>query len=351
MRRLPLLPFVLAAIFVLAGNAFAESKKFRIGYLEAGQYWAYEGTIKAMQTAMTARGWGPDRVEYPADAWFSPGWDEEKVPEYLERAKELMARDGLDLIVAMGTAAAGALLEANNGRTPILGMALSDPVKSGFVPSLEDSGVDNFTVRIVRDRWKIMFELFHEIVGFKKLGIIYPDTETGLVYANVLDARQAAKERGFELLEYNQIGTTESTEDCRKGIEDLLARGMDAFFISALNCFDWGACDVNQLFELLNRHKIPTFARDGSTHVRSGALMAFSTQDFSPIGEFLANSCIRILEGEKPRDLPMVDNSQPKIALNIETAQKIGFDFPVNILIASDEIYEKSVLPEGRKFQ
>ncbi len=47
----------------------------------------------------------------------------------------------------------------------------------------------------------------------------------------------------------------------------------------------------------------------------------------------------------------MIDRPSPKIAVNLETALKIGFDFPITILIASDEIYNKIIYPSNRKFK
>jgi ABC-type uncharacterized transport system substrate-binding protein len=56
----------------------------------------------------------------------------------------------------------------------------------------------------------------------------------------------------------------------------------------------------------------------------------------------------KILQGEKPRSLVMKDDAIPKISLNIQVAQKIGFDPSFEILAATDEIYEEIVLPKDR---
>jgi ABC-type uncharacterized transport system substrate-binding protein len=292
-------------------------------------------------------GWA-ENVEFVDDAHFSPGWEEEKKAELQQRAKELMAREDLDLIITAGTAATKTILDVNNGTTPILAIAVSDPIKSRFVLNETDSGVENFTVRIVLDRFKRMFTIFHDVVGFKKLGILYPDTEEGKNYTNAEDARQVAQERGFELLEYTEISTSETTEECMEGIQWLAEQGMDAFFIPSLNCFDWTTSDVDALFTFLSEHKIPTFSREGTKNVKAGALMGFSTQDFDSRGEFLADKIVRIFQGESPRSLPMVDDAIPKITLNLYVAEQVGFDAPFDLLGASDEIFQEILLPEDR---
>lgn len=337
----------LCTILLLPGGAAAAEKTYKIGYLEGGQYWAYDETFKAVKQGIEKKGWG-DKIEFPADARFSPGWDKEKEPMYAQRAKELMARDDLDLIIGMGTAATAALLKENNKKTPVVSMAISDAIKSGFVLSEKDSGVDNFTVRIVPERWKVMFELFHDIVQFKNLGVMYSDNESGRTYTNLEDAREVASERGFTLLEYPKISTSETVNDCKAGVKDLIKQGMDAFFIPALNCFDWTMSDTKSVMDVLIENKIPTFAREGSKMVKSGALMGLSTLDYTPAGDFLSDKIIRILKGEKPRALPMVDMVGTKISVNLETAEKIGIDLPMDILLASDETYETIELPADR---
>ena len=116
-------------------------------------------------------------------------------------------------------------------------------------------------------------------------------------------------------------------------------------------CFDWTKSDVKDLIYKLIKNKIPTFARDGSIYVKAGALMGFSSIDFSARGNVLADMAIQIFNGKKPREVKMIDRPSPKIAVNLETALKIGFDLPVTILIASDEIYDRIILPSDRKFK
>jgi len=341
--------FVLFFFLSLIVDVNASDKTYRIGYLEAGNYWIYNKTITALKVALEEMGWN-GKVEFPQCDHFSPGWDEEKIPVRLERAKQLMSRKDIDLIIAMGTGAAQSLLDANNGKTPIFAMCVSDAVKSKFVASEKDSGIDNFTVRIVPDRYRSMFQIFHDVVNFKKLGLLYPDTEDGRQYSNVAVARQVGVERGFKVIEYNKISTAEKTNECEVGLQWLFDQGIDAFFIPAINCFDWTQCDVKKLFDLLIKNKIPSFARNGSQDVKAGALMGFSTIDFSKRGHFLADKLVKILKGKSPRSLNMIDNGIPKISFNIHVIDKIDIDpsFDIDILGVSDEIFDKIILPEDR---
>lgn len=338
----PLVLTVLMCLFCSLQPARAD--EYRIGYLEGGSYWLFSDTMQAVKQSLQSRGW-LDRIVFPEDAHLSPGWDNEDLWE--KKALELMGRGDLDLIITAGTDATKALLKVNNHKTPIVGMAVSDPIRAGFVESPESSGIDNFTVRLDPERYHRMFEMFHQVVKFKKLGLIYPDTDGGRQYTNLQEAEAVATERGFEVLKYDRI-VTESVDDCLQGIQYLLDKGMDAFFIPSLLGFDWEESDVARLFKLLNDEGIPTFARNGSRDVKAGALMGFSTVDFSRRGDFLSNSIVRILEGEKPVFLTMVDRGIPKISFNLHVANTIGYNPPFDLLAATDELYQQIILPENR---
>jgi hypothetical protein len=47
-----------------------------------------------------------------------------------------------------------------------------------------------------------------------------------------------------------------------------------------------------------------------------------------------------------PGDLPQIFEDPPKISLNLETAKYIGYNPPVEILVAADEIFQKTEKPE-----
>lgn len=326
------------------GTADEPERVYKVGYLVGGEYWAFNEIINAFKIALKEKGW-QNRVVFPPDAQFSPGWGARE--EHVQSARDLMARDDLDLIISMGTGITHIMLEANNQRTPVLAMGISDPIQSGFVKSLTDSGLDNFTVRIIPDRWRVMFELFFEVVEFRKLGLMYPNTEAGHLYSNVADARKVARDFGFQLVEHN-ISEEETIEDCRSGLEYLISQGADAFFIPALLCFDWERADVSQLFDFFFENNLPTFARDGSHSVRAGALMGLATMDYLPGARFEADMAIQIFQGKKPRDINMIYAAPPRIAINLETARRIGFHLPVDVLIASDEIYSRIRFPDNR---
>lgn len=328
----------------IQSNAYAA--EYKIGIFEAGTSSIYTETLRATKIALKEMGWG-DKIQFPEDAYISPGWEPEARKNWDSSAQKLLARKDLDLFFVLGTDATSIMLKHNTGEKPIVAGGVSDAVRSKFVLNEHDSGVDNFTIRIVPGRYARMFRIFHDEVNFQRLGLLYMDTDNGHKYANVADAELVAKERGFKIIPY-KISSEQTPEQCLNALNHLIKEKVDAFFMPSLTCFEWKRFDVQKHLELLTKNRIPTFARQGSEDVRGGALMGFSTVDYSSRGRFLAERIIQALQGEKLRTLKMVDNAPPKIALNLYVAQEIGFDLSFDILGASDEIYQEITYPSDR---
>ncbi len=345
-RSWRLLAGACAVLLASMSAVSAEEKKFRIGYFESGYSSIYDNTWNALKAALAEAGW-LDRIEFPQDAHISPGRSLAEREKWFSKAKALMEREDLDLVFSAGTDATSIIINVNNGKTPIIAGGVSDAVQSGFVASAKNSGIDNFAVRIVPGRYERMFRIFHDEVGFQKLGLLYADTPNDRVYANVQDAEAVAAERGFEIIRY-KIAPTRTAEECMSGLKTLAEQGIDAFYIPSLTCFEWAKYDVKKHLDFLVDNGIPSFARQGSEDVHAGALMGFSTVDYSSRGRFLADMVIKVLQGAEAGSLKMIDDAPPKIALNLDVAQRLGFDLSFEILGASDEIYQDIVLPENR---
>ena len=67
--------------------------------------------------------------------------------------------------------------------------------------------------------------------------------------------------------------------------------------------------------------------------------------DFKYVGHFYAEIIAKIFNGAQPRQLDLIFEDPPKIAINLKTAEIIGYDPPVDVLGAADEIYQEIVKP------
>jgi len=257
----------------------------------------------------------------------------------------LNKKKGIDLMIAMGTWA-GQDLANNDHSTPTEVMSASDPLAAGIIKSIEDSGYDHVHAQIDPYRYERQVRIFHDMVGFKKMGICYEDTEAGRSYAAIDKVEKVAKERGFQIVrsftKSDVADTKLAEESVKKAFRDLVKQ-CDAIYVTVQGGVNYRS--IPELANIANSYQIPTFSQSGSEEVKYGFLASISQAGFKYIGEYHALIIAKIFNGAKPRELPQLFEEPPKIAINLKTAEDIGFDPPVDILLAADEIFQEIGTP------
>ena len=361
---------VFMATFASAQSNFStapktnDGKKWRIAYYEGGDYPDYQKSLIAMVEVLMGLNWitktkipaqkdnltkplwqwlnanaKSQYIEFAADAHYSAGWDKElqkKMPAKIIR--RLNKTGDIDLIIAAGTKA-GQDLANNKHSTSTLVISTSDPLSAGIIKSIEDSGFDHVHARIDPYRYESQLRVFHDIIGFKRLGVAYHKSETGRSYGAIDKVESVAKERGFELVRCYTKSETDGKKiaDARINAcyQDLCAKS-DAIYVTINPA---GNPDyIPKIVTYFNRAKIPSFSQSGSKEVRQGVLMSISKASFKYVGDFYARTTAMIFNGAKPRLLNQVFEHPPKIAINLKTAGAIEFNPPVDVLVAADEI-------------
>ena len=348
-------------------------RKSRIGYLEGGEFPDYQVILLTTVKGLIELGWieplelpdkyepnhqsmwewladniRSDYLEFVRDAYYSSGFQADKRDQ---TRKELIDRlnneNDIDLILAMGTWA-GLDLANNMHSTPTVVGSTSDPVGSGIVKSPEDSGFDHLHAKVEPDRYLRQVRLFHDIIGFRSMGLVFEDSAEGRTFAAVEDAEHVSRERGFELktcfARNNDVtleqASSEALECYRK-----LAPQVDALYITMHRGENLG--NLPKLLEPLFKHEVATFAMPGSEFVRHGALLSIAHAGFSYVGLFHAQTVARILNGATPRSLEQRWVAPPKIAINLKSSEMLGFNPPFDVLAAADDIFEDiSHVPE-----
>jgi ABC-type uncharacterized transport system substrate-binding protein len=131
-------------------------------------------------------------------------------------------------------------------------------------------------------------------------------------------------------------------ESVKKAFNELVLKS-DAIYVTMQ-----GGVNSNSIPELVNittKKQIPTFSQSGSEEVKYGFLASISQAGFKYIGEYHAEIIAKMFSGATPRQLPQLFEEPPKIAINLKTAEAIGFNPPVDILLSADEVYQEITLP------
>lgn len=347
-------------------------KKWRVGYFEGGEYINYQLNFLGIVRALMDMGWMenakiPEQsgeqtaqlwqwladntksryIEFVKDAHYTGNWDtpliEKMVPEIISR---LNNKKDIDLIIAAGTKA-GLKLTTNDHKVPTLVISTTDPLAAGIIKSVDDSGFDHVHARVDPYRHKRQIQLFHDIIEFNKLGIAYQDTAQGRSYAALDSVKEVAGAREFEIV---PCFTTDENADIKKDEESVkkcfaaLGKSADAIYVTTQNGVN--ADSIPDLVEIANKYRIPTFTQSHSEQVKYGFLMSISRANFQYVGRFYAKTMAKIFNGAKPRNIGQLFEDPPKIAINLKTAELIGYDPPVDVLSAADDIFEDIKTPK-----
>jgi len=339
------------------------AKKWRIGYYEGGAYHNYPKTLKVIVEGLAELGWtepvvippqendkDSDKIwawlsanvksgyiEFAADAYYSSGWNKENREKNRQSVLKRLKNDrDIDLLIAMGTWA-GQDLADNEHSVPVVVCSASDPIRSKIIKSTGDSGYDHVHAHVDPTRYVRQIEAFHDVFGFKKLGVAYLNTVAGRSYAALEDIRKLAGERNFEILEcHTLLGENASAVKCAQE----LAAKIDAFYLTQQAAVNKNT--LPKILDAMDANKIPVFSQAGPGEVRQGVLLSIATPDFRLKGKFHAEVMAKIINGAMPRDLSQIFELRAKIAFNKTTAKRIDLDDGLYRLIleTSDEVYE-----------
>ena len=352
------------AVFPTAPRLKPDGGKWRLGYIESGDYAEYPDTLRAIIMGLQQLGWlstpdipakingrqmwdflvahaRSDTLEFVADAWWQPGnFDPAQRPVVREAIRQrLLERHDIDLMLAMGTWA-GQDMVALGVPVPTVVASASDAVGARIVASASDSGLDNLHARVQPERYQRQVQLFFDIVKFKTLGMVYEDSLEGRSYAAVPAVEQAARKDGFQMVSCttgtNELTTAQATQNVIECYRKL-SNEVDAVYVTTHRGIT--SENIGEIASVLRKAKVPSFAMLDSAQVRAGLLMSLAQADYSYVGLFHAEVIARIFNGAKPRQLSQIWVDPAKIALNLDTARIIGFDPPVDILLAADEVY------------
>ena len=259
----------------------------------------------------------------------------------VNRRRALIAdliRSQVSVIIADTTNGAADAREATN-TIPIIFLAGADPVEFGLVASFNRPGgnVTGFAmqgIEVIGKRLELLHKLVPEaapiatIVGVPGVRVT---GDVGVRYAatEARDFRFAARVLGLPII----VIDIAAEGSLAAAFARLVERRAGALLPSSNIFFQQ---ERTQVILLAARHGIPAMFGD-SLAVPAGALCSYGP-DLLDMSRQAGVYAGRILNGEKPSDLPVVQPTKFDLAINLKTAKALGLTIPPDVLALADEV-------------
>jgi putative ABC transport system substrate-binding protein len=215
---------------------------------------------------------------------------------------------------------------------PIVFTTQANPVDAGVVPSLNRpggnvTGVTGLGGELGPKRWELMHELMPKATKF---AVLVNPANSVTTKESIHGAQTATTRLGLEFIIVNASAENEVEKAFASAVQQQAAGLVadDAYFESRRD----------QIAALGLRHALPTMAGTRAA-AEAGALMFYGAN----VADFYRQAGIyvgRILKGENPADLPVVQPTKFELVINLNTAKALGLTVPPPLLARADEVIE-----------
>jgi putative ABC transport system substrate-binding protein len=295
-----------------------------IGFLRSTPAGPFANLVAAFRQGLSEAGYVEGK-----NVAIEQRWADNQIDRLPGLVDELVRRP-VNVIVANVLAA----LAAKNATTkvPILFVTGSDPVKDGLVASLNRPGGNVTGVSFVSGA-----------LGSKRLEILRqlaPNAKTIAMLVqldadeSVLEQRQvqaAARATGQQLIVFN----VDNAADIESAFATMATRGVGALYVGT---GPFTTSHSERLAALAARNAIPAMY-PLRQFVEAGGLMSYGasiSDAYRQVGVYAA----RILKGERPTDLPVIQAAKFDFVLNLKVAKALGLTIPERVLSLVDEVIE-----------
>jgi putative ABC transport system substrate-binding protein len=297
-----------------------------IGYLHSGSSAPYAHLVAAFRQSLKEAGYVEGEnvaIEYR--------WAEGRYDRLPALAAELVGRH-VALIVAQGGDPSVLAAKSVTSTIPIVFTSSSDPVKLGLVASLNRPGGNAtgfwlYTSLLGTKRFEMMRQLFPASTLIAIL--VNPNNPNAQI--DMPDLQDAARTVG-QSISFVTARTETEIEATFAALGDkrvsALLVNTDPYFLERRD----------QFVALATRYSVPTIY-PWREAVTAGGLMSYGASladGYRQVGIYAS----RILKGEKPADLPVVQPTRFELAINLKTAKALGLQIPDKLLALADEVIE-----------
>jgi putative ABC transport system substrate-binding protein len=241
-----------------------------------------------------------------------------------------LVRQPVDVIVAVVLPAVQAA-KATTTTIPIVFWAGGDAVVDGLVASFSRPGGNLTGVSMLNNVLGAKrLELLHELVPKAAVFAMLVNPTNPNAEPQAKDVQEAARRKGVQI---HILGASTDSE-----IEIAFAKLVNLRTNALIVASDgYLASRVDRLVALAAQYAVPaiyTIRR----YAAAGGLISYTSS--APMDYQLGSYTGRILNGEKPADLPVIRPTKFELVINLKTAKALGLTVPQSILARADEVIE-----------
>jgi putative ABC transport system substrate-binding protein len=326
-------------------------KRREVITLLGGTLAAWPSMVRAQQPTLPVIGFmhtlSPENVSKPMAAFhqglkeagyiegqnvvFEYRWAQGHYDRLSELAADLVRRK-VAVIVAAGGDPSPQIAKSATQAIPIVFITFGDPIGNGLVRSLNQpggnaTGVTIFGPAAVTKR----LQLLHEIVPQAPVIAFLMNAGNPNSNIEMSAAQTAASSLGKRIVVFT--ASSEAELDAAFGS---MAQPRIGALLGASDPFLFSRRD--RLASLAARHRIPAMYYL-SEFARAGCLMAYGNS-LTDMYRLMGVHVGRVLKGEKPADLPVVQSTKFELVINMQTARALGIEVPNSMQLLADEVIE-----------
>jgi putative ABC transport system substrate-binding protein len=297
-----------------------------IGYLNMASPDLYAAMTSAFRDGLKEVGYTEGQnvaVEYR--------WADTHVDRLPALADELVRRQ-VAAIVSTGGVRSNAVAVAATKTIPVIFITGTDPVKLGWVRSLNHPGGNVTGVSFLSNGLEAKrLGLLHDAIPHvMRVGVLLnPENPTS--QQQTKDLTDAAQALGLTL----QFAHVTQEGDIESAVSGILQNGVQGIVVATdANFINWR----EQLLALIARARVPAIFHDREFAVRGG-LMSYGAS-FKEAHRLAGIYAGRILKGDKVGDLPVQQSTRVEFVINLATAKSLGLTVPPGMLAIADEVIE-----------
>jgi putative ABC transport system substrate-binding protein len=297
-----------------------------IGFLATGSPSAWAHFVAAFRQGLSEVGYEDGR-----NVWIEFRWAEGQGSRLPALAAELVGRSVSVIVPSIGIVAARAA-KAASPSIPVVFLMGGDPVTLGMVASINRPGANvtgvSFLLNVLAA--KRVELLLAMVPTATKIGLLFnPDNPNAEADA------AAAQEAARSLRQETHLIHVRTEGEFDAAFASFVQQRVAALFVASDPLF---VGRRNQLVALAARHRIPA-NYDRRELAEAGGLFSYGT-NFGDGHRLVGNYVGRILKGEKPADLPVLQPTKFELVINLKTAKALGLEIPDRLLALADEVIE-----------